>query len=175
MSTPSHIAVYGQTGSGKSTLGRKLGALARSNRRPLIVGTSAAADPQAWNFADYVTTDGADLARVIKKAANAFVVIDEAWQLLGNTGGKLTPLGENILTMRHRGNTCCILVQRPALISRTIRDQCGRLFTFRIGQDDADDLVKQYGHKELAKAASLPRGQYMTCTPWEGVKYGRVF
>jgi energy-coupling factor transporter ATP-binding protein EcfA2 len=170
-----HVAIYGQTGSGKSTLLRKLAALAHGIKRPVVVGTSASADPQAWSWADYVTTDGEQLAKVVAKCANSFVCIDEAWQILGNTGGKLSPLGEAILTMRHRGNTCAIAVQRPSLVTRTIRDQCGRLFCFRVGADDARDLVKQYGHAELAQASKLPRGSFLTCDPWEGVKHGKVF
>jgi hypothetical protein len=167
-----HLLLCGQTASGKTTLLRRLAVRARSQGRAVIVATNAAADPTTWSWADAVVTEADRLVKLMQLNAGAFIVIDEAGSILGRHGKQLEAA---ILTARHRGHTVAVCAQRTKLVSPTVRDQCGRLFCFRVGVDDAADLVRQYGHAQLTAAASLPRGSFLTCTPWETVRRGKVF
>jgi hypothetical protein len=117
-------------------------------------------------------TDGEALASIMRRSSGAFVVVDEAGTILGRQASTLEAA---ILTARHRGHTVAICAQRTALVSRTARDQCGRLFAFRLGFEDARDLVRQYGHPGLAACATLQRGCFLSCTPFEAPREYRLW
>ena len=162
----------GQTGSGKTTLLKQIALKAKNRGRPIIVATSAHADPHAWPWASAVVTDGQKLADLMLRTAGAFVAVDEAGQVLGR---QASILESAILTARHRGHTVAISAQRAVLVSRTVRDQTARLFCFRVGVDDSKELARQYGQEKLLQAPKLARGSFFSCSQFEAPTIFKLF
>jgi hypothetical protein len=57
---------------------------------------------------------------------------------------------------RHSAHSVHFISQRAAgLVAPLVRDQCERLYAFRVSASDARALASEYGHGELAGASSL--------------------
>jgi hypothetical protein len=156
-----HCLYTGVSLCGKTTLARaNARVLAGKGHRGAVydslgTGTLGGGWPEGWKVFDdpyefmaYVESD---------ECRGMHLFIDEAHEILGHQ------MPENfwILTKgRHFGLICHLMTQRPNKLHPDVRSQCGTCFMFRLAQDDAYEIGKDYGHSALHKI-SLDRGDFM--------------
>lgn len=151
-----HTLITGVTECGKTTLGKRLAAAHEKSGGGVMVLTAVF---EKWPCA-YITTDQQDFLDVFWGSRCCFVFVDEAGQTVGHYKDTMTAVATR---GRHYGHSCYFLVQRPKLIDPNVRGQCTQLFCFSIGQEDADDLAREWNQPELRNAPKLRKGEYYRC------------
>ena len=155
-----HSLIIGMTMSGKSTLARRMVAAYRRDGIFSLV-LDPLEDP-AWTKAGarYQTGDGDKFLAVIFRARQCAIFVDESGEAIGRYAGAMKKLATR---SRHYGHNAHFISQRAVDIDKTIRDQCGYLFCFRVSQRDAETLADEYGYQELLECSRLNQGEFIKC------------
>lgn len=156
----SHSLIIGMTMSGKSTLARRLVAGYRTKGTESLI-LDPLEDP-AWKSAGarYLTGDGKKFMDIVFKSERCAIFIDESGEAIGRYAGEMKKLATR---SRHYGHNAHFLSQRAVDIDKTIRDQCNRLFVFRVSKKDAETLADEYGYEELLQCHQLQQGEFIRC------------
>lgn len=171
-----HSLYVGVTQSGKTTLAREMARiLARQGHRGAVydpVGTHTAGG--GWP-AEWMVYDDADEFMAFVQSPQAVkhhLFVDEAHELFGHD------CRENfwLLTKgRHFGLFLHLMSQRPNKLHPDVRTNCANCYMFRLAQDDAYEIGKDYGHNNLHKI-SLDKGDFLVLESGSpAVKRGNVF
>ncbi len=75
---------------------------------------------------------------------------------------------------RHQGHSVALIAQRHKMLDLSARDQCGMLFAFLVGADDARDLSEDWADPELRRACELSPLHYYAKRRGEPIKSGKV-
>lgn len=135
-----HKAFYGITGCGKTwTLKRRASILLKYKQRVIVY--SGVIDP-AWPKHKNLTVcyDADALEALLSDPGNhgAYVIIDEGSILFDDVKKDRHPLLYRAFQMaRHMGYTFYIATQFPTSIPRKVRLNCGEIYCFRLGDEDA--------------------------------------
>lgn len=141
--------------SGKTTLAKRLAQAASSAGR-LVFVLDPLLDPDWKEYgADFVTKDAALFLQQAKVHKNCTLLIDEAGEFCSNHDREMFWLATQ---SRHWGHQAIFMGQRANMIARNIRDNCSKIFCFRISPADAKLMVEDFCFKELIEAPELPQG-----------------
>lgn len=138
---------------GKTTLAKKLALNARKNGRGVLV-YDPIRDPE-WQ-ADFITDDMAEFLRLAKMNKNCTLFIDESSTACGQHDREAHWLATQA---RHWGHQSNFLAQRPNQVAKNIRDNCDKLFCFRISPSDAKLYADEWCYKEILDTPDLPQGE----------------
>jgi hypothetical protein len=170
-----HTLYTGVTQSGKTTMARLISRqLAAQGQTGIVfdpMGTHTAGG--GWGFKEIHHDPYVFLERLEDpKLTKAHVFVDEAHKLLGHE------MKENFWMMtegRHFGLFMHILTQRPNKVHPDVRSQCERCYMFRLAQDDAAEIGKDYGHSGVHKI-SLDKGDFLLFNSGSAaIQRGNVF
>ena len=156
-----HTLYTGVSQSGKTTLARAIARrLAGQGQNgavfdPLGTATAGGGWPQGWP----VFEDPDEFIAYASDPANIRIhlFIDEAHEILGHDQR------DNFWMLtkgRHFGLFLHLMTQRPNKLHPDVRSQCGTCYLFRLAQDDAYDIGKDYGHNAVHKI-NLDRGDFL--------------
>lgn len=109
-----------------------------------------------WD-ADLITKNNEEFLQAAKSHPQMKCFVDESGQAIGRYNQEMEWLAT---TARHWGHQSFFITQRPAQLSKTVRDQCYRAFIFRVSKDDADTLAAEFCEEELKNCSSLERFHY---------------
>lgn len=114
-------------------------------------------DPE-WN-ADFITSNPENFLDVVwHKSRGCIVIVDEA----GSMVGKFNKVMDELATRgRHWGHKCIFIVQRPKLISTTIRTQCTDIAIFKQSKNDTKDLADEFVEDMINDAHTLNDGEFI--------------
>ena len=148
-----HVLICGVTESGKTSLAKML----VENYRSCGVQTLVL-DPMMDNgfTADYHTSDRAKFLQTVQASRKCAVFVDESGEMIGRYNDEMFWLATRA---RHYGHKCHFICQRGQQIAKTVRDQCSRLFLFKVSFDDAKLFSNEFAEIELRQANSLGKGQ----------------
>lgn len=162
-----HCLYLGMTGSGKTTLAKEMARKFRAQGFGVLV-----LDPMGDDWAaDFQTDDPNHFLAVVAKSTRCAVFVDESGETIGHYEKDMFWLATRA---RHYGHSCHFITQRAAQLSPTVRDQCGRMFLFRVSTRDADILANEWAEPTIKCAAQLERYAMLYCERYGGVKRGRV-
>ena len=164
-----HCLILGMTESGKTTLAREMSKIYRANGVETVV-LDPLLDPR-WD-ASFITRDPDEFLRVYWSSRSCAVFIDEAADSVGRFD---TAMIQTATKGRHWGHNNHYLSQRGAALSRTVRDQCSRLFLFTVAYEDAKTLAREFNKPQLLQAPSMPAGTYWDCGRFSPARKGKVF
>lgn len=163
-----HSLILGITESGKTTLAKELASAYRRQGVSVL-----ALDPMhdLWD-ADYQTADNDEFLRVVWGSKSCAIFVDEAGDAIGQYDKTMNQLATK---GRHWGHNVHFITQRGAMISRTIRDQCSRLFLFATARPDAKIHAVEWNSPELEHASKLEKGAYFDVTRFGQAAHRRIF
>ena len=164
-----HCLISGMTESGKTTLAKSMAARYSAANKNIIV-LDPMLDP-AWQ-ADFITDDPDEFLKVFWSNTGCMAFIDEAGESAGHYDKAMI---KTATRGRHWGHVCHYLSQRPALLSKTIRGQCKRLYLFNVELDDCKTLHKEFNDELLLTAKDLPQGQFLAGGRFEKFKHHKLF
>jgi hypothetical protein len=163
-----HTLTIGRTETGKTRLQKAIaGRLYRAGLPVLVCDPLAAAGPAGSGWAAHrVFHHLGELVIVAKRIQSAHIFVDEAGQ---SVDAHDTAHQWLATTGRHRGHSVHFIGQRHTQLPPNIRDQCSRLYCFRVGADDARQLANTWAADELRGAPELGPGEFFivsgtTCT-----------
>jgi hypothetical protein len=156
------------TESGKTSLAKIMCQKIRDSGYPVLV-LDPLTDP-GWQ-ADFITTSADKFLKVAKTNTRCLCIIDEAGESVGQFDKERHWLGTR---GRHYGHTCFFVAQRAQMIARTVRDQCGVAYIFRLGMDDAKILANEYGYQELKSINSLKQFEFFAVGRFRGLSKYRL-
>lgn len=111
--------------------------------------------PHEWR--EVATETHADLSRFLGRLAETqrcAVFFDEAGGAVSQR--QLPETGWTATLTRHSAHSVHFLSQRAAgMVAPLVRDQCERLYAFRVSATDARALASEYGRPELVGASEL--------------------
>lgn len=139
--------------SGKTTVAKKIAQTSKSSDRGVLV-YDPLKDP-SWG-ADFVTDDIRQLLKIARMNKSCTLIVDEAATACGNHDRDTHWLATQ---SRHWGHQSIFIAQRPSQIAVNIRDNCAKLFCFRISADDAKIYANEWCAPELLEAPTLPAGE----------------
>lgn len=166
-----HVLISGQTMSGKTTFARRLAReFAEAGRGVLVLDPLY--DQELQDLSDWHTDDPDKFLKVVFKNQGCLLVIDE-----GVSGDKKYNLSLDRLATqsRHLGHQAIFISQRPMMISKTIRAQCGTLVCFQVCAADAKGLAEDFNAPLLYGAPSLLQGQYWKIRRFAQPVAGHIF
>ncbi len=146
-----HSLILGTTGSGKSTLAKKLCAKLKEKGVGTIV-LDPMSDPE-WHC-DFRTKNEKEFLQVVKNSQQCCLFIDESGQTIGRYNEQMIWLATQA---RHWGHQSFFITQRGQQLNKTVRDQCDRLYIFRVSKNDAVILAEEFCQDELLEASKLDR------------------
>jgi hypothetical protein len=165
-----HGLILGMTESGKTSLAKVICSHIRSAGYPVIV-LDPLNDP-GWPC-DWQTSDADEFMAVVKSNTGCLVVVDEAGESMGY--GSLDKERHWLATRaRHYGHTSLFLAQRAQMVARTVRDQCGVAYLFRMGHDDGKILASDFGYQELKNINDLGQFEYFKVGRFSGLERYRI-
>ena len=157
------------TESGKTTLATRLSKTLSKDNHIIVY------DPRkngGWT-ADYETSNFDDFTDMVKGSRECIIFVDEAGQVCRNRDVENYWLATD---SRHYGHSVFFIAQRPGMVALTIRTQCKFLYCFFVNNKDANDnLVPEWGNKELAKAEELKQGEYFYYRRFGELKRYKLF
>lgn len=162
-----HCLYLGMTGSGKTTLAKAAARRFRAQGYGVLVLDPLGSDWQA----DFQTDDSDKFLAVAAKSQRCAVFVDESGEMIGHYEKDMFWLATRA---RHYGHSCHFITQRAAQLSPTVRDQCSRMFLFRVSARDADILANEWAEPRIKTAAQLGRYEMFYCERFGGVRRGRV-
>lgn len=62
---------------------------------------------------------------------------------------------------RHLAHSMHFAAQRAAMVPPNVRDQCERLYVFRVSRSDAKALADEYAEPEILQAQSFGKGEFL--------------
>lgn len=145
-----HSLIVGITTSGKTTLAKQMASSYRRKGRPVLVHDVLLSK---WD-ADFVTDDMSLFMKNAQENHNCMLFIDESSEAIGRYNRETFWLATR---SRHQGHVAHFILQRYADINKTVRDQCSRLFTFRISTYDAKCLCDDWANEKLIGASRLDK------------------
>jgi hypothetical protein len=154
-----HKLITGTTLSGKTTIARRLAALYTAAGRDVIV-LDEMMDPK-WideSGAKFLTDDPQEFLATFWASRNCAVFIDEAGEVVGRYD---KAMAQTATRGRHWGHICHYIVQRPALLDKTVVTQCTEAYVFVSEPDDLDLLAKRYLCPAIRDAGGFMQGQYI--------------
>jgi energy-coupling factor transporter ATP-binding protein EcfA2 len=149
-----HVLILGMTESGKSTLAKKLCAGYKKEKIATIV-LDPLCDPD-WN-ADFQTNNIEEFLKCLWDSKSCAVFIDESGEAVGKYD---TAMISTATKGRHWGHRIHYLSQRGQMISRTVRDQCSKLYLFTSSLDDCKIHANEWNKPELKDGYMLPQGHF---------------
>lgn len=141
--------------SGKTTLAKKLAKKASESGRCVLV-YDPIRDPE-WQ-ADYITANMADFLKVAKLNKNCTLFIDESSTACGQHDRESHWLATQA---RHWGHQSNFIAQRPNQVAKNIRDNCDKLFCFRISPSDAKLYADEWCFPEILDSPNLAQGEFL--------------
>lgn len=156
-----HVGICGVTGTGKSSLAKVMCAEYHAAGHGCLVF-----DPiydGGWQ-ADFVTADKKQFVEAYFNSENCRVFIDECSELDRHKDKAFNYMATR---GRHYGHVNFFIAQRWKMMPRNVRSQCSKVFSFRQADEDAKELAKDIGNKDLSGVVSLERGQYMFASAFE--------
>lgn len=169
MSGSPHVLILGTTLCGKTTLAKKLAKKYKQNGFGIIV-LDPICDP-GWD-ATYITDDVDDFLGVFWDSRRCAVFVDEAGENVGQHDKEMV---KTATRGRHYGHAVHYIAQGGKQISKTVRDQCGRLFLFTTGIVDAKTHAVEWNNSELINAKTLTQGGYYVSTRFGKIGKGNIF
>jgi hypothetical protein len=91
--------------------------------------------------------------------------VDEAGEAIGRYAGAMAELATR---SRHDGHSAVFVVQRAALLDRTVRDQCRYIAAFSISAHDAKTLAMEWPQAGLEDAVALAQFEYLWASRFGG-------
>lgn len=152
-----HVLIAGTTTSGKTTLAKLLAEHQRSRGYGILV-----CDPlldKGWQ-AELVTSNPQKFLHIAQKSRSCMLYLDESGETVGRYNDEMLWLATRA---RHYGHISHFITQRVVLLNRTVRDQCSKLFLFRVSANDAKTLADDWANTSLLDAASLNRFEFIYC------------
>ena len=154
-----HRLITGTTLSGKTTLARRLAALYTAQKRPVIVLDEMMDSKWVTEGGAVLLTDDQDeFLEAFWASTSCAAFIDEAAESVGKYDASMA---KTATRGRHHGHICHYIVQRPALISKTVVTQCTEAYIFVSEPDDLDVLAKRYHCPPIRDAGGFMQGQYI--------------
>lgn len=163
-----HSMYVGITESGKSTLAQKIAA-AQKARNIRVLVLDPLRDPR---WCGEVYTSQQDFLHAVFSCEKCDLFIDESGEMIGRYSGVMKTLATR---SRHYGHNAHFILQRPSDLDRTIRDQCTRLFVFRVSKYDSEILARDYSEEKLNEAYLLKKGEYLETGSFRPCIKKRVF
>ena len=157
------------TESGKTTLAKQLAQEASKRGLGTIV-LDPLADPE-WR-AHFQTRNAGEFLDVVKRSKSCAVFVDESGENVGRYDTQMHWLATR---GRHYGHICHFISQRGQQISKTVRDQCGRLYLFNCSLTDAKMLADEWNKEELREAHALAKGEFFAVSRFGPVKRIKLF
>jgi len=163
-----HSLILGMTESGKTTLAKRLAAMYRQNGFGVLV-----LDPlnDSWDC-DFQTSDPDEFLRAYWDSRRCMVFIDESGDAIGQYD---KPMIQTATKGRHWGHSNHYISQRGAMLARTVRDQCSRLFLFATALDDCKIHAREWNNPEILDAAKFEQGEYITTTRFGALSHHHLF
>jgi hypothetical protein len=156
-----HSLFVGVTLSGKTTLARYMSRELRRRAQTVIVfdpmrTVTAGGD---WGEGAHIFDQEEAFLMMMEdeRVQHAHIFVDEA-DMVFNHGRR-----ENFWMLtrgRHYGFAMNLISQRPKLLHPTVRDQCTRLYMFRLPTNDRVELGRDKGHDDFA-AYDLDAGAFV--------------
>lgn len=150
-----HTLTIGRTETGKTRLQQTIAAELFKRKLPVLV-----CDPmlsQGWK-AHAMFAELGELVEFARGIDSAHIFVDESGQTVDGNDPAHSWLAT---TSRHRGHSVHFVAQRHTQLPPNMRNQCARLYCFRIGADDARQLSNEWAAEQLKAAAGLLPGQFV--------------
>lgn len=158
-----HVLIAGITGSGKTTIATNLVRAYRKQNIGVIVLDPIGDERWKRAGANVVTDDKEKFIKLVTQARNCMIFVDESGEMIGHYNDEMFFLATRA---RHAGHVSHFLVQRPAQVSPTIRDQCTHLFLFSVSSKDAKTMADEFpkAQTEILAAPGYQKGEYIHAT-----------
>lgn len=155
-----HVLIAGITGSGKTTYANGLVSVYEQSGIASLVLDPIGDERWKQHGAAFVTDDREIFIKTVHKARNCCLFIDESGEMIGHYNEEMFFLATRA---RHMGHISHFLVQRPAQVSPTIRDQCTTLILFSVSTKDAKVMADEFPKaRELILAApGFEKGEFV--------------
>jgi hypothetical protein len=158
------------TESGKTSLAKVIAGHIKSSGYPVIV-LDPLNDP-GWPC-DWQTDDPEEFLAVVKSNTGLLCIVDEAGESMGYSSYD-KQRHWMATRARHYGHTSLFLAQRAQMVARTVRDQCGVAYLFRMGVDDGKILASDFGYQELKEINKLSQFEYFKVGRFTGIEKYRI-
>ena len=163
-----HSLIIGTTGSGKTNLAKTLCRKFKQAGKPTLVLDPLMDDE--WDC-DFKTSDKAQFLDVVKHNKQCIIFVDESGQAVGKYDEEMAWLAT---TARHWGHQSIFICQRAQQISKTVRDQCQRIWIFRVSNGDAKILAEEFVQDELLEAGSLGKFEFFETGRFQKPVKGKI-
>lgn len=151
-----HGLFLGETGSGKTTKAQKLAAGMRRAGIGVLAHIPEGVPP--WPEADRCIYAAERFIATVNAARRCAVFVEMS-------DASVSKYNEDFVRLatwaRNLGHRCFFIAQRHTQINPTIRDQCGRLWLFRVGAKTADILAEEFVDDALKRAPALGDWHYI--------------
>jgi len=157
-----HALITGTSGSGKTTLAK---ALCQTWRRKGFA--TVILDPlfSSWPAASVQFHDAAAFLHYMRRARRCALFADEAPAAIGRNDRTFDTLATQA---RHFGHEVHFLTQRPTQLHPTIRENCERLYAFRLSPAAAQMLADEFTCPALAELIpTLERFEFVYAARYE--------
>jgi len=112
-------------------------------------------DPE-WG-ADFITADGEEFLKYVKRSRNHFLFVDESGTTIGRYNSEMDWLAT---TSRHLGHSSFFIGHRATQVSTIIRSNSHRAFVFATDLDSAKLLAVEWREPQLVTLANLGKGEF---------------
>lgn len=171
-----HSLYVGVTLSGKTTLARAVSRELRRKQQTVIVFDPMRTETAGgdWGEGAYIFDQEENFLTMMQdeRTARTHVFVDEADMVFNH--GRM----ENFWMLtrgRHYGFEMNLISQRPKLLHPTVRDQCTRLYMFRLPVNDRVELGRDKGHDHFAEY-DLDAGEFVVAnSASRDITRGNVF
>lgn len=151
-----HGLFLGETGSGKTNLAQCVAGGFRRAGLGVLAHIPQGVPP--WAAADRCIYDAERFIDTVNRARRCAVFVEMSDASVSKYNDDFIKLAT---WARNLGHRCFFIAQRHTQINPTIRDQCGRLWLFRVGPKTADILAEEFVDDTLRQACALADWHYM--------------
>lgn len=96
--------------------------------------------------------------KLARENKNLTLFIDESGEYCGQYAKEMWWLATQA---RHWGHQSVFIAQRANMVAKNIRDNCSKLFCFRISPSDAKLLSDDFCFQEILDAPALAQGDFI--------------